>query len=70
MSLMCDEPIMGSLLEKEINLCIDHYTVYLKWSGHTVAIHNGKEYLSIYVSVTDRMVGHKFIEFIATLSFQ
>ena len=25
--------------------------------GHTIAIHNGKEHLPIYI--TDRMVGHK-----------
>ena len=29
--------------------------------GHTIAIHNGKEHLPIYI--TDRMVGHKLGEF-------
>nr|YP_010963182.1 ribosomal protein S19 [Alpinia japonica]YP_010963206.1 ribosomal protein S19 [Alpinia japonica]WNI02891.1 ribosomal protein S19 [Alpinia japonica]WNI02916.1 ribosomal protein S19 [Alpinia japonica] len=35
--------------------------------GHTIAIHNGKEHLPIYI--TDRMVGHKLGEFAPTLSF-
>ena len=32
--------------------------------GHTIAIHNGKEHLPIYI--TDRMVGHKLGEFAPT----
>nr|YP_010856847.1 ribosomal protein S19 [Reinhardtia gracilis]AKF00397.1 ribosomal protein S19 [Reinhardtia gracilis]AKF00678.1 ribosomal protein S19 [Reinhardtia simplex]WGM68969.1 ribosomal protein S19 [Reinhardtia gracilis] len=35
--------------------------------GHTIAIHNGKENLPIYI--TDRMVGHKLGEFAPTLTF-
>nr|YP_009141764.1 ribosomal protein S19 [Vicia sativa]AIL56289.1 ribosomal protein S19 [Vicia sativa]AMM06285.1 ribosomal protein S19 [Vicia sativa] len=35
--------------------------------GHTIAIHNGKEHLPIYI--TDRMVGHKLGEFSPTLNF-
>nr|QVX28946.1 ribosomal protein S19 [Zornia myriadena] len=36
--------------------------------GHTIAIHNGKEHLPIYI--TDRMVGHKLGEFSTTLNFR
>nr|YP_010261461.1 ribosomal protein S19 [Aspidopterys concava]UIB40543.1 ribosomal protein S19 [Aspidopterys concava] len=36
--------------------------------GHTIAIHNGKEHLSIYI--TDRMVGHKLREFPPILNFR
>nr|UGS81169.1 30S ribosomal protein S19 [Plumeria jamaicensis] len=36
--------------------------------GHTIAIHNGKEHLPIYI--TDRMVGHKLGEFTLTLNFR
>nr|YP_010036673.1 ribosomal protein S19 [Orostachys fimbriata]YP_010230352.1 ribosomal protein S19 [Orostachys japonica]YP_010388268.1 ribosomal protein S19 [Orostachys minuta]YP_010576694.1 ribosomal protein S19 [Orostachys latielliptica]YP_010576778.1 ribosomal protein S19 [Orostachys margaritifolia]QYJ56447.1 ribosomal protein S19 [Meterostachys sikokianus]UZN44299.1 ribosomal protein S19 [Orostachys japonica var. polycephala]QHH22849.1 ribosomal protein S19 [Orostachys japonica]QQW47213.1 ribosomal pr len=36
--------------------------------GHTIAIHNGKEHLPIYI--TDRMVGHKLGEFALTLQFR
>nr|QHN54230.1 ribosomal protein S19 [Anubias heterophylla] len=35
--------------------------------GHTIAIHNGKEHLPIYI--TDRMVGHKLGEFAPTRTF-
>ncbi|KAK8299527.1 hypothetical protein V6Z11_D05G327400 [Gossypium hirsutum] len=35
--------------------------------GHTIAIHNGKEHLPIYI--TDRMVGHKLGEFAPTINF-
>nr|YP_010760055.1 ribosomal protein S19 [Cuscuta corymbosa var. stylosa]WEY29969.1 ribosomal protein S19 [Cuscuta corymbosa var. stylosa] len=36
--------------------------------GHTIAIHNGKEHLPIYIM--DDMVGHKLGEFAATLNFR
>nr|AEQ37154.1 ribosomal protein S19 [Ginkgo biloba]AEX98461.1 ribosomal protein S19 [Ginkgo biloba]AEX98878.1 ribosomal protein S19 [Ginkgo biloba] len=36
--------------------------------GHTIAVHNGKEHLPIYV--TDRMVGHKLGEFAPTQNFR
>nr|WLE73347.1 ribosomal protein S19 [Dianthus caryophyllus] len=36
--------------------------------GHTIAIHNGREHLPIYI--TDRMVGHKLGEFAPTLHFR
>nr|QII91332.1 ribosomal protein S19 [Gastrodia elata] len=35
--------------------------------GHTIAIHNGKNNLPIYI--TDRMVGHKLGEFAPTITF-
>nr|QOY45586.1 ribosomal protein S19 [Hopea hainanensis] len=36
--------------------------------GHTIAIHNGREHLPIYIR--DRMVGHKLGEFAPTLNFR
>nr|YP_010759997.1 ribosomal protein S19 [Cuscuta macrocephala]WEY29910.1 ribosomal protein S19 [Cuscuta macrocephala] len=36
--------------------------------GHTIAIHNGKEHLPIYIM--EDMVGHKLGEFAATLNFR
>nr|QUQ06970.1 ribosomal protein S19 [Sauvagesia rhodoleuca] len=36
--------------------------------GHTIAIHNGKEHLPIYI--IDHMVGHKLGEFSPTLYFR
>nr|UDZ61351.1 ribosomal protein S19 [Hydrocleys nymphoides]UDZ61352.1 ribosomal protein S19 [Hydrocleys nymphoides] len=35
--------------------------------GHTIAIHNGKEHLPIYI--TDHMVGYKLGEFAPTRTF-
>nr|YP_009670367.1 ribosomal protein S19 [Vochysia acuminata]QCW95686.1 ribosomal protein S19 [Vochysia acuminata] len=35
--------------------------------GHTIAIHNGREHLPIYI--TDHMVGHKLGEFSPTINF-
>nr|UDY68552.1 ribosomal protein S19 [Calycophyllum spruceanum] len=36
--------------------------------GHTIAIHNGKDHLPIYI--TDHMVGYKLGEFSPTLNFR
>nr|YP_010385600.1 ribosomal protein S19 [Krameria erecta]UPN63403.1 ribosomal protein S19 [Krameria erecta] len=36
--------------------------------GHTIAIHNGKEHLPIYI--TDLMIGHKLGEFAPTINFR
>nr|YP_009435885.1 ribosomal protein S19 [Monopsis flava]ATG25974.1 ribosomal protein S19 [Monopsis flava] len=35
--------------------------------GHTIAIHNGKEHLPIYI--TNHMIGHKLGEFAPTRNF-
>ena len=36
--------------------------------GHTMAVHNGKKFIPVYV--TENMVGHKLGEFAATRSFR
>nr|YP_009403596.1 ribosomal protein S19 [Hippobroma longiflora]ASA34788.1 ribosomal protein S19 [Hippobroma longiflora] len=36
--------------------------------GHTIAIHNGKEHLPIYIN--NGMTGHKLGEFVPTLNFR
>ena len=36
--------------------------------GHTIAVHNGREHLPIYI--TDRMIGHKLGEFAPTRTFR
>nr|WOC91908.1 ribosomal protein S19 [Utricularia olivacea] len=36
--------------------------------GHTIAVHNGKEHVPIYI--IDRMVGHKLGEFVPTFNFR
>nr|UPO65676.1 ribosomal protein S19 [Staurastrum margaritaceum] len=36
--------------------------------GHTIAVHNGREHLPVYI--TDLMVGHKLGEFAPTRTFR
>nr|AZN62293.1 ribosomal protein S19 [Echinocodon lobophyllus] len=36
--------------------------------GHTIAIHNGKEHIPIYIN--KYMIGHKLGEFVHTLNFR
>ncbi len=43
-------------------------TIYPDFVGHTVAVHNGKEHLPVYV--TEDMVGHKFGEFAPTRTYR
>ena len=42
-------------------------TIYPAFIGHTFAVHNGKEFIPVYV--TDDMVGHKLGEFAPTRKF-
>ena len=42
-------------------------TIYPEFIGHTFAVHNGKEFIPVYV--TEDMVGHKLGEFALTRKF-
>ena len=42
-------------------------TIYPDFVGHTFAVHNGKEFIPVYV--TEDMVGHKLGEFAPTRKF-
>lgn len=42
-------------------------TIFPDFVGHTFAVHNGKEFIPVYV--TEEMVGHKLGEFAATRKF-
>ena len=42
-------------------------TIYPDFVGHTIAIHNGKEFIPVYI--TEDMVGHKLGEFSLTRKF-
>ncbi len=42
-------------------------TIYPEFVGHTFAVHNGKEFIPVYV--TEDMVGHKLGEFALTRKF-
>ncbi len=43
-------------------------TVYPEMVGHTIAVHNGKKHVPVFV--TENMVGHKLGEFAATRTFR
>ena len=43
-------------------------TIYPEFIGHTFAVHNGKEFIPVYV--TEDMVGHKLGEFVATRTYK
>ena len=42
-------------------------TIFPEFVGHTFAVHNGKEFIPVYV--TEEMVGHKLCEFALTRKF-
>ena len=42
-------------------------TIYPDFIGHTIAVHNGKEFIPVYV--TEDMVGHKLGEFAPTRNY-
>ena len=43
-------------------------TILPDFVGHTIAVHNGKQHVPVYV--TEQMVGHKLGEFAPTRSFR
>jgi small subunit ribosomal protein S19 len=73
-------PFVASHLLKKIEKLNDlgEKKVVLTWTrastivpimiGHTIAVHNGREHIPIFV--TDQMVGHKLGEFSLTRTFR
>ena len=43
-------------------------TIYPDFVGHTIAVHNGKDFIPVYI--TEDMVGHKLGEFAPTRTFR
>ena len=43
-------------------------TIFPEFVGHTIAVHNGKKFIPVYV--TENMVGHKLGEFSFTRNFK
>jgi small subunit ribosomal protein S19 len=43
-------------------------TIHPEFVGHTIAVHNGKKFIPVYV--TENMVGHKLGEFSPTRTFK
>ena len=60
---------MNSLGEKKvIKTWSRRSTVVPEMVGHTIAVHNGKKFIPVYV--TENMVGHKLGEFSFTRQFK
>lgn len=71
----CDEHLMKkveTLNQKNSKRVIQTWsrrsTIFPDFVGHTVAVHNGKDHLPIYI--TEDMVGHKFGEFAPTRTYR
>ena len=62
------EALNASNQKKVIQTWSRRSTIYPDFVGHTVAVHNGKTHLPIYV--TEDMVGHKFGEFAPTRTYR
>ena len=62
------EALNASDQKKVIQTWSRRSTIYPDFVGHTVAVHNGKTHLPIYV--TEDMVGHKFGEFAPTRTYR
>lgn len=43
-------------------------TIFPQFVGHTIAVHNGRQHVPIYI--TENMVGHKLGEFAPTRTFR
>jgi len=43
-------------------------TIFPDFVGHTIAVHNGKQHVPVFV--TEEMVGHKLGEFVPTRTFR
>jgi small subunit ribosomal protein S19 len=43
-------------------------TIFPQFVGHTIAVHNGKEHVPVYI--TEDMVGHKLGEFAPTRNYR
>ena len=70
-----DEPLMekvqalnASNEKKVVKTWSRRSTIVPEMIGHTIAVHNGKKFIPVYV--TENMVGHKLGEFSFTRTFK
>ena len=68
-SLMKKVEVMNSSGEKKIvKTWSRRSTITPDFVGHTLAVHNGKKFIPVYI--TENMVGHKLGEFSPTRTFR
>lgn len=54
--------------KKVVKTYVRRSTVHPEMVGHTLAIHNGKKFIPVFI--TENMVGHKLGEFAPTRTFK
>lgn len=71
----CDDHLMKKVetlnesnSKKVIQTWSRRSTIFPQFVGHTVAVHNGKEHVPVYI--TEDMVGHKLGEFAPTRTYR
>lgn len=62
------EELNKDLEKKVIKTWSRRSTITPEMVGHTIAVHNGKKFLPVYI--TENMVGHKLGEFAPTRTFR
>jgi small subunit ribosomal protein S19 len=62
------ETLNESLEKRMVRTWSRSSVVLPEFIGHTIAVHNGRKFLPVYV--TEAMVGHKLGEFAATRTFR
>ncbi|MGF0039556.1 30S ribosomal protein S19 [Peptoniphilaceae bacterium SGI.131] len=71
----CDDHLMKKVVElnnedqkKVIKTWSRRSTIFPEFVGHTIAIHDGRKHVPIYI--TEDMVGHKLGEFVPTRTYK
>src|SRR5919204_6626482 len=62
------EELNASRQKKVLKTWSRRSTVLPEFVGHTLAVHNGKKFIPVYI--TENMVGHKLGEFAPTRTFR
>ena len=61
-------PYVAPKLLKRIEAWSRASTIYPQMVGHTIAVHDGRKHVPIYIS--EEMIGHKLGEFAPTRTFK
>jgi small subunit ribosomal protein S19 len=62
------EALANSNSKKVVQTWSRRSTIFPSFIGHTIAVHNGKEHIPVYI--TEDMVGHKLGEFAPTRTYR
>ena len=62
------EELTSSRQKKVVKTWSRRSTILPEFVGHTLAVHNGKKFIAVYI--TENMVGHKLGEFAPTRTFR